>query len=84
MMVTKPDPLMILGFTSGKSLEVSEEDGIRIQRIIDLPLQHEHRPRWIEVTDIYGSECKIRTDIICLFALESEETKSNYQECNPD
>lgn len=79
-MFTKPDPFMILGFTSGKSLEISEEAGISIDRLI----QCKNPPAWIEVTDIYGSECKVRTDTICLFALETEDSKFKYQEANPD
>lgn len=79
-MFIKPDPFVVLGFTSGKSLEISEEEGLRILRAV----QSTNPPLWLEVIDIYGSECHIRTDIICLFALETEETKFHYHEANPD
>ena len=75
----KPFPLMLVGFTSGKSAEIPEEDGIRLRRMMD----QETEATWFYVTDIYGADVSFKISSAVYTAIETEESSAKYDEYNP-
>lgn len=76
---SRPPSWAIVGFTSGKNTEITEEEGFRLQRLL---LDPQHHNGWFQTQSIYGADMMFKIDKVDYMSFETEDTEWSYNKIN--